>query len=571
MVEKHGIWSSGGRLTRRRLLAVGTGASVAFAAACGGKSSKPSSGSSGSASAGAPRRGGTLRYNIAGVPPSLDPYRSTSFATQQLASLIYSRLLKYQTGPGVEANLYTPVPDLATSYEAPDASTWTFKLRADAKMHDVAPTNGRAVTAQDVVYSFQRVAKMPSSSANSDLTMIDGVTAPDAQTVQVKLKYPYAPFLNLIASPRDIWIVPHELDETGADKGGDAQQHMVGSGPFLFKSYQQGQSADFTRSGSYWEKDKTGQQLPYLDGVTVTFLNDSNAILSQFQAGHLDTLAAVTPAQLQAAKQQNPRLQDLTTIANATSNVVPQLRDNQPPLNDVRVRRAISLAMDRDALSKQLYNGDASLDDVALPAGMAYWYLDPKGKDIGPGGAWYKYDPQQAKQLLAAAGYGQGLTIPFHYTVAYGATWAQLYDALPSMLQAIGITLKMNQENYQSVWIPQNVIGNYDGMILGPVAFYDPDTYYTQALTAQGAWYPSKLNDPQINNLLDQERRELDRAKRRDLVWQIQRYASDQMFLIPLVTGRSHALIPPAVHNYYNNGGSFGVGSEVFLYAWKEQ
>jgi peptide/nickel transport system substrate-binding protein len=572
-VDGHGPRSH--RLARRRLLAAG-GASIGAAAFAACRGSAPKSTKVGNSPGGAPHRGGTLHWNQTTVPPSLDPFRTTSIGTQQLASLVYSRLFKYQAGKGIDPTAYTPAPELAAGYEAPDPATWTFKLRSDVKWHNVAPTNGRALSAADVVYSYQRFSGLPTNSAKNDLDMVDTVTAPDAQTVQFKLKYPYAPFLSLVASPRDLWIMPHELDDVGADKGGDAQQHMVGTGPFVFKSYAQAQSVEFARNPDYFVKGSDGQSLPYFDAFVCTLLTDSNAILSQLNAGHIDILtgnSSLSLAQIQAAKQQNPKLQETVLPANVYTNMMFQpttYTADQPPFNDVRVRRAISLAIDRDALSKQLFGGQGGWDNVAIPAGFTYWWLDPNGKDIGAGGSWYKHDPAQAKQLLAAAGHGQGLNVTFHFTTAYGAVYQQLIDALAGMLQEVGITPKMVSDNYQAVWIPDVYSGHFEGLFATYIAFYDPDIYYQQALTPQGSFGSSKVNDPQVNQLLAQEKRELDRAKRRDLVWQIQRRASDQMFQIPLVSAPGRSLVQPTVHDFYSNATSYGLGSEVYANMWKD-
>jgi peptide/nickel transport system substrate-binding protein len=579
MSSSYDTLGSGRRLRRRRFLAAG-GATISAAAlaSCHVASPGPTGNASPSAArAGAPRRGGSVTLSSNSVPPSLDPFRSSSVGTLRLAAFPYSRLYKWQTGPGIDGTQYTPDPDLATSYESADPATWTFKIRPNAKMHDVPPTNGRAVTAQDVVYSYQRFSQSPTNAAKSDLDMVDSVTAPDAQTVQFKLKYPYAPFLNLMAAPRDLFIIPHELDDAAADKGGDAQQHMVGSGPFIFKGYQQAQTVNFARNPNYYFNGSDGQPLPYIDAVAFTLQTDSNALLTQLNAGHIDAITSqsISLAQMRSAKQQNPRIQELVPAANTYTNFFFQpttYTDNQPPFNDVRVRRAVSLAIDRDALNKRLFFGNASgWDNVAIPAGFTYWWLDPKGKDMGPGSAWYKYDPAQAKQLLAAAGFPQGLTVQYHTTDSYGAAYNQLVDAITGMLQQVGITPKIVTDNYQSVWIPKNYGGHFEGMLATYIGFSDPDTYYTQAFTPEGSFLSSKVNDPQINQLLDQERRELDRAKRRDLVWQIQRRASDQMFQVPLVTSALDTLVLPTVHNYFSNGSSSGFGSEIYPYIWKEQ
>lgn len=574
MTDKRVNWALRPRLSRRRVLAAGgASAGVAALAACRGGNTASPSASSSPQKAPAVHRGGTLNVNLTTVPPSLDPFRSNSVATENLASWVYSRLYKFQTGPGVDPSLYTPVPDLATSYEAPDAATWTFKLRPDAKMHDVPPTNGRSVTAQDVVYSFNRFNGAAVNPAKGDLSMVDSVTATDPNTVQFKLKYPYSPFLSLATSPKDFWIMPHELDEVSADKGGDAQQHMVGSGPFIFKSYQQAQSLSFARNPNYWVKGTDGQSVPYVDGMLVTLLTDTNAALAQFNAGHMDILGSVTLQQMQQLKQQNSNFQIITTPSNVYFNIIFQptsFTANQAPFSDVRVRRAMSLAIDRDGLNKLLFDGQGGWDDVAIPAGFKYWWLDPKSPDMGPGAQWYKHDPAQAKQLLAAAGYDKGLSVTQHTTDAYGAQYAQAIDAVGSMLQQAGITVKLVTDNYQSVWIPDVYSGHFEGFFATYIAFYDPDIYFHQALTLQGTFASSHVNDPQINQLLDQEQKELDRTKRRALVFEIQKRASDQMFQVPLVSGIAQVGFLPNIHDYYSNASSFAIGTETYPFVWKE-
>ena len=149
-----------------------------------------------------PRRGGTLRLNLMTEnPPTLDPYLNVSYRTKIFSGFVYSRLLKFKYGPDVGANAFIPgEPDLAERYEvSQDGTTWTFYLRKNARWHNKPPLNGRPVTAQDVVWSFNRFMK--ESAERARFSQVTDVQPVDDYTVQFKLRQPYAPFLSNIAAP----------------------------------------------------------------------------------------------------------------------------------------------------------------------------------------------------------------------------------------------------------------------------------------------------------------------------------------------------------------------------------
>ncbi len=149
-----------------------------------------------------PKRGGTLRLNLMTEnPPTLDPHLNVSYRTQIFAGFVYSRLLKYKYGPDLDATSFIPgEPDLAERYEvSQDGTTWTFYLRKNARWHNRPPLNGRPVTAQDVVWSFNRFMK--ESAERARFSQVTDVQPVDDYTVQFKLRQPYAPFLSNIAAP----------------------------------------------------------------------------------------------------------------------------------------------------------------------------------------------------------------------------------------------------------------------------------------------------------------------------------------------------------------------------------
>ena len=165
-----------------------------------------------------------------GDPPALDPYLNTSFRTQEFASVFYSRLLKFDTGPNIKPNAAIPTGDLADSWDiSKDGLTYTFHLRDGVKWQNLPPLNGRKVTADDVVYSYNRFIK--DGVQKSVLTsVVKDVKAVDDSHVAFTLTDVNATFETLMASPI-LWIIPKEVVE----QDGDLNKRVVGSGPFVFR------------------------------------------------------------------------------------------------------------------------------------------------------------------------------------------------------------------------------------------------------------------------------------------------------------------------------------------------
>src|SRR5215217_1539848 len=194
-----------------------------------------------------PKGGGTFRAHIyTEDPPTLDPYLNVSFRVQEFAAFYYSRLLMSKKGPGIAAQAYIMEGDLAESWKpSADGKTWTFNLRPNAKWHNVAPMNGRLVTAADVAWSFERFMKVSPQKTTFDI--VDSVSAPNERTVEFKLKDVYAPFEAAIGSPI-FWIMPKELIESD----GDASKRVVGSGPFVFDKHDKGISFTGKKNKDYY-------------------------------------------------------------------------------------------------------------------------------------------------------------------------------------------------------------------------------------------------------------------------------------------------------------------------------
>ena len=163
-----------------------------------------------------PKRGGVLTIRV-WDPPHFDPYLIVAFKTQIVYSFTHSRLLKHKAGPGVQPGTFVLEGDLAESWSQPDETTYLFKLRKGVRWHPKLPVNGRELTAEDVVYSFERFRSVKGNPQNYLLAMMDRVEAVDRYTVKVTLSEPYAWFPDIVANPMTGAIVARECVEKFGD------------------------------------------------------------------------------------------------------------------------------------------------------------------------------------------------------------------------------------------------------------------------------------------------------------------------------------------------------------------
>ena len=200
----------------------------------------PAAEADGAPSSDAPRFGGTYQYLETAEPTIWDPHLSEARAVQD-QGIIYPRLLQYKTGPGIDPNSFTVVPDLAESWEQPDPVTYVFHLHQNAKWGRDAPMNNRPITADDVVFSFNRLAS-DISAFRTNFEAVDHVEAVDAYTVKFTLKHPFAPFLTYVAY-HGSRILPADLVQQCGDLRTVDCARKAGGGPWLLDSYQPGVAA----------------------------------------------------------------------------------------------------------------------------------------------------------------------------------------------------------------------------------------------------------------------------------------------------------------------------------------
>ena len=511
-----------------------------------------------------PKRGGTLSLRL-WDPPHWDPHLTISYKTHIAYSFTHNRLLKHKAGPGIQPGTFPIEGDLAESWTQPNETTYIFKLRKGVRWQNKSPVNGRELTADDVVYSVERFKTITGNANAYMLSSVDKVEAPDKYTVKFTLKEPYVWFLDMLANSHAVAIVAKECVE----KFGDLKkwESVVGSGPWILDSYRPNVGYAYVRNPNYFLPG-----LPYIDRVDVTVDEDNASRMAAFISGKYDlgweyqgVINRVDWVQIKdTLKQKRPRLQT-AEYPNAVMSHI-SMRTDKAPFSDVRVRRAMSLAIHRQGIIDAVYEGVGAFNPP-VPAALKEWSVPMD--QLGEGARWYKYDPAQAKKLMAEAGYPNGFQATMDFTT-YGSTvLIDMSQLVLKHLKDIGIDTKLNQKEY-GAYISTSFYGKFDSMTFGPqTGFQEPDNFL------YGQYYPGELknqshiNDPVVADMLVRQRRTQDVAKRREVIHNIQRHLADQQYYVQMASPLQIAVWDAALKNYATNV-SYDYGGRLQA-AWLER
>jgi peptide/nickel transport system substrate-binding protein len=472
-------------------------------------------------------------------PPNLDPHLSVSFLTQNAASLVYNGLVRltYVNEQKDYADL-TIRPDLAETWEYLDDKTLVFHLRKGVKFHNKPPVNGREVNAQDVKYSLERFAAK--SGFRSRFDEVDRIEAVDDYTVKIITKHPFAPMLINLASPSYSVILPKEAEAQYSDF--NKAEAAIGTGPFMLERYERGVKLIFKRNPDFYMKG-----LPYLDGIEWQITPDAAARLSLLRTGKVDFLHVhgfLAGEEAIPLQQTNTELK--VTKFRPLGQAIFYMRTDQPPFNDVRVRRALSLAINRPAWLEALDFGEGCTDNGPIPCALTEWQLEAKNMDPAKAKYLVGFDREEAKRLLADAGYPHGFTTPMYHYPGYLAPWPSRYELAVDELSKVGIKVELKPQEYGD-YISTTYLGKFDKLAMGGITpFLDVDDWL------YGAFYPGQPNnrghidDPELNPMLIAQRRELDHEKRQQIVYDIQRYLADKAYYVYIPVGVNYYVRQPS-------------------------
>ena len=521
------------RLSRRRALTlVGMGAAGLGAAAlvgCSARSTeRPAAESRGggaaqpdAAASAKPQRGGTLKWAETKSPDTLDPYRSGGGLPTN-GALVYSRLFDFQHGDGV-LSTGKIVGNLVEKWEQPDPQTLLLHLNKAAKFDQKDPLNGRAVNSEDVVQSWNRLAKEDTYRANfanaiNPDSPILGMEAIDASTVRVKTAFPDVTTLGRLVG--GVLVQPVE----GIAKKFDLSKEPRGSGPFIFENYTPAVSFAYRRNPD-WFLGKG--ELPRVERLQIGIIPDQGQLDVQFRAKNLH-LKAVSETNIVPFAKELPGAEIAVGNPQGSSRTIVFSYSPGQPWHDVRLRRAVSMAIDRDLMGEVLFDPKkfetlgVKLNvrwNAPLAAGYGDYYLDPKSSQFGPGGAYMQHNVAEAVKLLAAAGYSSAK--PFEFDNVYpglqwGTNWPQRVEILQSMVQKAGMKMNASSVDYVTDYTPNymRAKAKFKGKI-APAAVHfmpgggwnpDPLMFYGAFYNSLGA--SSMVGDkfPELDVMLRKER-----------------------------------------------------------------
>jgi peptide/nickel transport system substrate-binding protein len=399
--------------------------------------------------------------------------------------------------------------------------------------------------------------------------MIDPNTiqTPDAGTVIFKLNYPYAPFQGTLASSTYGWILPREA-LAGAY---DPATQLIGSGPFMADSLTPDVAYNFKKNPDWY-----GAPQPYVDALHINVVPDSNQARAQFTSGHLDTYGSTADppaiADIPSLKQDNPRAQVVRLDPSTAVVLYYHLDDPSAPFADLRVRRAFSMAIDRDTLAKAIYNNDAERQFYVY-LNLGKWAM--RQQDLPADTAqYYKFDPANAKKLLEAAGATEK-QFKFIYVNNYiGPVYEKVSQAVANMLNQAGIKVTLSAVDYQKDFIGGGKgirYGNYptDTIVSSGIAVYeDVDTFIYNYYDSKATSGLSHLNDPSLDAMIAKARTVVNEDERVKAYMDIQRYIAAQMYTVAgLPQGNVYIFVAPRVRNYQQSLAS-GAPTESYAKLW---
>lgn len=387
-----------------------------------------------------------FRYNQEGGIPTLDPAFAKNQAIVWAVRQVFNTLVETDSQLNIR-------PSLAKSWEvSPDRREYTFHLRTDVFFHDHAlfpGGKGRKMTAADVAYSFKRLMDPATASSgawvfNGKVNPETGFTAVDDSTFRLTLLQPFQPVMGIL-SMQYCSVVPKEIV---AHYGKDFRKHPVGTGPFQFFFWDEGQGLVLHKNPRYHETDASGKRLPYLDAVQISFVDSKGTEFLLFRQGQLSFINEIDATfkdevitrQGTLKKEWEGKIVMMKTPYLNTEYFGIVMDESKPgvknsPLHDVRVRKAVNYGFDRVKMITYLRN------NKGIPATSGFVPAGLPSFDTAAVRGYY-YDPVRARKLLAEAGYPNGKGMP-GITLVSIPLYADLADYAARQLQELGIKVQV--------------------------------------------------------------------------------------------------------------------------------
>ena len=452
--------------------------------------------------------------------------------------------------------LYTIFPSekvqgfaLAESWELAGPTTLIFHIRKGVHFHDKPPTNGREMTADDVVFSIKRMWELKTSPVWQNFQHdphIKSITAPDKWTVVIETNDPKQTGETYQFCSDWSFIVPPEAVEEYGDL--NDWENAVGTGPYVLLDYVKSSSATLVRNPNYWREDPLHpkNQLPYLDSLKCLVIVDLSTRMAAMRTAKIDWLPGLTWEDGESLLKTNPELQYLRYSAGSCAALQWRVDKPELPFYDKRVRRALCMAVNQQLIADTYYGGNA--DPLVYPIAPLAEYMDiytPLDELPESSRELYEYHPEKARQLLAEAGYPDG----FRTEVICIQSQVDLLSIVKDMWKEVGVDLEILVKEY-GAYVGMRGSAKYNEIFMGGVSGTIPfDMYHVQK---GGYWNQSKIDDPVINDAYDAITAAFfDEPERRQLMKEVASHIIDQAYQLELPGSYYYTLWQPWVKNYH--------------------
>ncbi|MBE9177006.1 ABC transporter substrate-binding protein [Oculatella sp. LEGE 06141] len=471
-----------------------------------------------------------LVFGLGGEPANLEPGNITDNNSIYVHEQIYDRLINFQPGT-TELE-----PGLATEWSASDDGlTWTFTLREGVTFHDGTPFNAEAVKTnverwwdpasptgyRDAGRGYEIWPGLFGGFKGDEASTVQAVNAVDDTTIEFVLNQPFAAFPAAIGSGYFGIASPAAIEEAGTAYG-TAGSTAVGTGPYTLQEWRSGDRIILAANPDYWGEAPQEEQL------VVRFITDPSARLAELRAGAIDFTVELAPDQMPEIRSDS----NLEPVLRESLNVgYFALNTSYEPLADARVRRAIALAINREEIVEAFWGDLGQTDPHFLPPSMDNF----NDKSLSA----YEYNPDEAKQLLAEAGYANGFPLELWYMPVsrpYFPTPKPIAEAFAADLSEIGITITFNTKDWATYIEDSKKAPGYQSFMLGWTGDYgDPDNFYYYHFGPGGTSDLGNWKNDRVIQLLNEARATDDQGERETMYAEVDKILYDEVVRIPIV------------------------------------
>ncbi|HZP77188.1 MAG TPA: ABC transporter substrate-binding protein [Pseudolabrys sp.] len=491
----------------------------------------------GSAQGAGPKSGGILRFYHRETPPSLSIHEEATFSVNAPAMGIFNNLVLYdQHKP--QNSMDTIVPELATKWAwDKDGTALTFTLREGVKWHDGKPFSSKDVKCTFDLLMGKAQDKFRKNPRKDWYANVSDVTTNGDYEVTVHLKRPQPSILAMLASGYSPMYPCHVSPA-------QMRTHPIGTGPYKFVEMKQNESIKLVKNPDYWKKG-----LPYLDGIEYTIIRDRATAKLAFVAGKIDVTfpTEMTAANIKDIKDQDPTAVCEIAPINVNTNLI--INRDAPPFNNLELRKAMALALDRKAFIDIILQGHGDAGGTLLPPPEGVWGLPPDMLKTIPGYGDVKKDREEARAIMQKLGYGPDKPLKIKVSTRNLATYRDPAVVLIDQLKEIYIDAELEPVE-SGAWFAKVARNDYSvGLNLTGNGIDDPDQAFYENYACGSERNYTHYCNKDIEKLFDQQSVETDLNKRKKLVWEIDKKLQEDVARPILFHARTGTCWKPYVRN----------------------